>query len=147
MYHITMILIIASMSGLGWMLLQSAPRSLSLLLPTNLTFGLGACFFTFAVFNAFTSAFIFQKPEFLIESLILVIVGLWFMCAATAGQRGSANDNEMMKRLAAMLLLLMGLMVSMLYVNDPKVVSVLSLAMIGGGYWVSRDYLTGTRSR
>jgi hypothetical protein len=43
-----------------------------------------------------------------------------------------------------MLVLLLGLIVASLYVNDPRVVSLLSLGLIGAGAYVSRDVINGT---
>ncbi len=133
------------MAGLGWMLVRSAPRQLSVLLPGNLTFGVGAGLFVVAVFSAFVSAFALRQPAGMLQSFVTIIVGVWFMFAATAGLRGSPSDDEMMKRFAAMMVLLTGLIVATLYVPDHRVVALLSLGMIGAGCYVIRDCITGVR--
>jgi hypothetical protein len=141
MYHLVLLLIVAVMAAMGWMLVRSAPPVLSLLLPRNLTFGVGAGLFIIAVFAAFTSAFALHQPEGVLDSFITLLVGVWFMFAASAGMRGSPGHDDLMKRFGAMMCLLLGLILAALYVSDPRVVSVLSLGLIGGGVYVSRDLL------
>lgn len=145
MYHLVLLFIVGVMASLGWMLVCSAPRILSLYLPSRLTFGVGAGFFTFAVFSAFIAAFALREPVAMLDSFISVIVGVWFMFAASAGLRGSAGHDDLMNRVAKMLALLVALIVTTLYVNDPRIVSLLSLALVAVGYLVGRDYLTGSR--
>ncbi len=123
------------------MLIQTAPRALSMLLPAKLTFIVGASLMVFGVFGAFCSAFALQHPEGMLDAFVTLIVGVWFMFAASAGMRGSSADDDLLRRFGAMMALLLALIVSTLYVNDPRVVSLLSLGLIGGGVYVSRDFL------
>jgi len=141
MYHLVLLLIVAAMATMGWMLIRSAPPVLSLLLPRNLTFGVGAGLFVIAVFGAFTSAFALRQPEGVLESFITLLVGAWFMFATSAGMRGSPSHDDLMKRFGIMMCLLLGLILAALYVGDPRVVSVLSLGLLAGGVYVSKDLL------
>src|SRR5947207_14902162 len=56
-FHIVLLAIVITLSGLSWLLVNSSPRVLSLVLPPRITFILGSSLFTIGVFSAFCAAF------------------------------------------------------------------------------------------
>jgi hypothetical protein len=141
MYHLTLLLIVAALGGLGWMLIRSAPPVLSLVLPRNLTFGLGAGLIVIGAFGAFASAFALRRPEGVIESLVTILVGAWFMFSISAGMRGTDIYESLLRRFGLLMGLLVALVIATLYVSDPRVVSVLSLGLVAAGLYASREHL------
>jgi hypothetical protein len=140
-YHLVLISLVIVLAVLGWQLVLSAPRILSMVLPSNFLFGLGAVLLVLATWNAFGQAFAFQSPQAMLNSFVTVFVGLWFMFAASSGLRGSATDDLMVKRVMAMVALLLVVIVATLYVGDPRVVALLELVMVGGGFVATRSFL------
>ncbi|MPZ50012.1 MAG: hypothetical protein GEU75_12080 [Dehalococcoidia bacterium] len=141
MYHVVLILLAAILMYLGWQLVHCAPRSLSMLLPKKLTFTVGFTLFILALFLAFCSAFVLGSPDGILACFVQVYVGLWFMLASSASQRGSYEDERMLKRLFAMLGAIMVVIIATLYVPDPKVVALFNLLLVTTGFWITTNYL------
>ncbi len=116
-----------------------------MMLPRNLTFGLGAGLFVFATFNAFGEAFAFQQPTEMLHSFVSIFVGMWFMFAATSGLRGSHIDDEMVKRVMAMTALMFLVIVGSLYLRDPRLVALMNLSLISCGFVLTQSFLKQTR--
>jgi hypothetical protein len=141
MYHLTLLFIVAALGGLGWMLIRSAPPVLSMILPRDLTFGVGAGLIVFGTFGAFAAAFALRRPEGVVEALITVLVGAWFMFSTSAALRGTEVYESLLRRFGLMMGLLVALLFATLYVADPRVVSLLSLGLIGAGLYAYREGL------
>jgi hypothetical protein len=140
-FHIVLILLVAVLTCMGWFLVHSAPRALSMILPPRLTFGIGAAFFVVGLFLAFTSAYVLKSPDGILTSLVQMYVGLWFMLATSAGARGSDDDERMMRRIFVMIGIVTAAIVGMLYVHDHRSLAVLNLILVTAGFWVTTNYL------
>jgi hypothetical protein len=145
-YHLVLILLVVALAVLGWQLVLSAPRVLSMLIPSNLMFGVGAGLLILATFNAFGEAFAFQSPAAMLRSFVCILVGLWFMFAASSGLRGSPGDDELVKRVMAMTALMFAVILGALYVSDPRVVALMNLGLIAGGFVATQTFLSRMRS-
>ena len=53
MFHIVLVLLVAAISVLGWLMVNSSPRVLAMILSPRLAFGTGAGFFILGLFCAF----------------------------------------------------------------------------------------------
>ncbi|HEY7269762.1 MAG TPA: hypothetical protein VH951_08035 [Dehalococcoidia bacterium] len=146
MYHLVLLSLVVAIAVLGWQLVLSAPRTLSMILPSNLMFGFGAVLLVLAAFNAFGEAFALQSPEAMLHSFVTVFVGLWFMFAASAGLRGSPTDDLMVKRVMGMVALMFVVIIAALYLNDPRVVAVMNLVLITGGFIATQSFLRRIRN-
>ena len=145
MYHLVLIVLVVALAFMGWQLVLSAPRVLSMILPSNLAFGFGAVMLILGTFNAFGEAFAFQSPEAMLRSFVSVFVGLYFVFAASSGLRGSPTDDLMVKRVMAMTALLFLVIVASLYVSDPRVVALMNLGLVGAGFLATQTFLRQTR--
>jgi hypothetical protein len=141
MFHIVLIFIVVALVVMGWQLVLSAPRVLSLLLPVNIVFTLGAVFFIASTYSAFMDAFALQRPAGMLDGFVSMLVGMWFMFAGFAGLRGHPSHDDLVRRVAAMTGVMFAVIVASLYVNDAKAVALLELGMVASGYWLARDYL------
>jgi positive regulator of sigma E activity len=68
-------------------------------------------------------------------------VGVWWILAASAGMRGSYEDERMMRRLFAMLGLLVAALLATVFISDQRQVAIINLAMITTGFYVATNYL------
>jgi hypothetical protein len=123
------------------MLIHSAPRSLSFLLPARLSFAVGLFFFTLAIFAGFLAAYVLRSPSGVFSCFIQMYVGLWFMLASSAAARGSYDDEQMLKRIFVMIGLLMTAIIGCMYVS-PQVhaIAILQLLLVTAGFWVTTNY-------
>jgi len=139
---------IAFALGLGWWnLVHSAPRSLSFLMPRTFANLVGGCLFVLAIFSAFAAAWVLKSPEQVLGSFVTGYVGLWFMLAPSASQRGSYEDREMMRRLAAMLVLVSLAIIGAIYLRDARHMALLNLLLVAAGFWVTTNYMRSLDGR
>jgi hypothetical protein len=73
--------------------------------------------------------------------MIMIYAGAWWILASTAGMRGSYEDERMMRRLFAMLGLLVAAMLATVFLPDPRQVALINLSMITAGFFVATNYL------
>jgi hypothetical protein len=145
MYHLVLIGLVIALAVMGWQLVLSAPRVLSMILPSNLTFGFGALLLIFGAFNAFGEAFALQRPEAVLRSFVSIFVGLYFMFATSSGLRGSPTDDEMVKRVMAMTALMFLVIVASLYVSDPRLVALMNLGLVAAGFVATQTFMRRTK--
>lgn len=141
MYHIVLVGLACVLLLLSWNLVHYSPRVLSMILPRALTFGIGLGLFVLAIFSAFTAAHVLREPLVMLQSFVQGYVGLWFMLATTAGLRGSYSDEQMLRRLFAMMALVMTVIIASLYIGDSRLLAIVNLLLIGAGLWITTNYL------
>jgi hypothetical protein len=138
---VTLIILALALSFLSWHLVRSAPASVARVLPQPLTFIIGAILFLLGVWTAFTAAWLAEDPSDILFAMLRMYVGLWFMLAATAGMRGSEEDERYLRRLFGMIGIVMATIIASMYLNNDQAIAALQLAMIGGGFWVTLNFL------
>ena len=141
MFHFVLIFLLSVLTFFAWQLVHTAPRSLSMFLPSRLVFGVGLGLLVIGFFGAFWSAAVMNWPQGVLACFVKVYVGLWFMLSTSSAARGSADDESMLKRIFAILGLMMAMVVATFYVSDLQIVSLINLAMIAGCFLVAADYL------
>jgi hypothetical protein len=146
-FHIILILIAFALGLAWWNLVHSAPRVLSMILPRSLTWAIGTGFLVVAIFSAFAAAHVLRDPEDMLGSFVTGYVGLWFILATSSGMRGSREDQELMRRLALMIGMVVGVIIASLYVHDPRLMALLNLALVASGFAVTQNYLRSTDGR
>ena len=141
MFHIVFVLLSATTLGLGWMLVHAAPPIVSRLLPRTLTFIIGSFLSLFGAFGAFMDAYYLRDAYGVIGCYVMMVVGLWFMLAPTANARGTYQDEQLMKRIFAMLTLVFIVIGLAMYLPHYKVIAFLNLLMVTGGLWFTTGFL------
>jgi hypothetical protein len=141
MIYVIIAALVFAFSLVAWNLVHFAPRSVSMLLPEKACLIAGLIFFPLGVFSAFTAAYSQQNAEGMIGSIVIAYVGLWFLLVKFAGS-GSYEMHLMIRRLFVMMGLLMAVLVGTLYLGDSKLVAVFNLALMGGGLWLTTNYLS-----
>ena len=140
MVHIVILLLAVTISLFGWQLVQAAPRTLSRILPPRLTFSIGLLLFVLGIWSAFAGAFGLRQPEPVLDGIVRIYCGLWFMLATTAAARGSEEDMQFLKRLFLMVGMVLLTIIGGLYAPDMQSMAVFNLLMITGGFWVVTNY-------
>ncbi len=143
-YHVVLIGIVVTIGVLWWGTVRAAPWTLSMILPRTLAFTVGSMLFILAAFGAFGSAWVVGSPTGVLRSIVTGFAGLWLVLATSSSLRGSYEDNRMMVRLVAMLVLLLTTIIAMLYIRDRIVVSVMQIALVAAGLGITRSYLKDT---
>lgn len=141
MYHIVLVGLASLLLFLSWKLVNYSPRVLSMILPRALTFSIGLGLFVLAIFSAFAAASVLKEPLVMLQCFVQGYVGLWLMLATTAGMRGSYSDDQMLKRLFGMMALVMTIIIASLYIGDARLLAMVNLILIGGGLWITTNYL------
>ena len=141
MYHVILILLIAALLALMWQLVHYSPRILSMMLPRGFTIAMGTFLLILGIFAAFLAASVLDSPGRMLRSLVFGYMGLWWILATSASMRGSHDDEAMLRRLFLMMGLLAGSLTGLLYVDDPRGVATVNLALVTFGFWVTANYL------
>jgi hypothetical protein len=117
--------------GLSWWLaVHYAPAVLSRVLPRDLTFLFGACFFIVGAFGITHAVYEARDPSLFLTSLVQCFGATWFMLAPSAALRGDPDDAPMMKNLAVMLGAALAVLVLSLYVDQREAEAGLQLWLI-----------------
>ncbi len=141
MHAVVLVLLALMLTAMVWQMVHFAPPVLSRVLPRGLTIGVGGALFVLGMWSAFVNANVTHEPSRLLFALLRIYVGLWFMLAPSAGNRGTEEDERFLRRLFGMIGIVMAALIGALYVNDTQIATVLQLLMITGGFWVTMNYL------
>jgi len=140
-YYVILFALAGAMTYLNWGLVHAAPHSLSMLLPAKYANLIGAALLIVGLFTAVFSAYALHSPPGVLESSIQAFAGLWFILATTSANRGSYEDEQMLRRLFAMAGLLQVVLLLTSLTHDTREMAVLSLALVTGGFWVTANFI------
>jgi hypothetical protein len=124
-------------------MMNSAPRVLSMILPTRLTFILGATLFTMGLFAAFCAALALGDSGLILGCFMQSFVGLWLIFASSAGLRGNAEYDQITRKVGIMMAVLVGLIVAVFYLPDMHAVAILNLGLVTAGVVLTGDVREG----
>ncbi len=114
-----------------WMAVNSAPWTLSMLLPRgNMVFAIGFVAFAMGIAACALSVYAYASPGDFVGALLTAFWGGWLMLAPSASMRSSPEDTEMMERLALMLVALMCVLVLSFYARSVEAIAGLQLWLI-----------------
>jgi hypothetical protein len=139
MYHVTLIGLIAGVSYLGWLLANTTPRQLAMILPRTLTFVLGSFFLIMGVFFAFFGAFAVGDGGAIIVCLIQSFVGLWLIFSGSAGLRGYPSYDQTTRRVGMIMALIIAMIVGVYYLPDYRFIAVMNVGFLAGGFVLTAD--------
>jgi hypothetical protein len=140
-YLIVLLALTGGLTYLMWQLAHTTPRVLVMMFPPRLFYIFGVFLLLFGAFMAFGNAYKLHSGEGVLEALITIYAGVWWILASTAGMRGSYEDERMMRRLFAMLGVMVAAILATVFLPDPRHVAVISLGMITAGFFVASNYL------
>lgn len=140
MYLVVMAVLSAVVLGLGWMLAHSAPSIIARILPRTLTFVIGALLAGLGAFGGYSAAMVDDGPG-VIGCFVMIIVGMWFMLVPSSMKRGTPRDEELLKRIFAILGLIFALTVVTMYLPEFRAIAIANLIMVTAGFWITTNYL------
>jgi len=140
-YFIVLLAIVATLTWFNWGLIHAAPRSISMYLSPVFSRVTGTALLLFGMFTGVFSAYALHNVPGVLQSFIQAFAGLWFLLSATVGQRGSREDEQMLKRLFVMWGILEGTVIMIAVVTEPRLLAALSLLLVTGGFWVTTNFM------
>jgi hypothetical protein len=125
----------------AWNLVHFAPRSIAMFLPDRICLIFGLVLLPLGAFSALAAGWGQQNAQGLIGSIVIALVGLWFLLVKPAG-RGLTDDMEqLIRRIFVMMALLMAVLVATFYLGDSKLVGIANLLLLAAGFWITTNYL------
>lgn len=141
-YFIVTLAVVGAITYLNWGLVHAAPRAVALWLPPRFFQVLGLSLLLLGIFTGLFSAYAFHDMSGVIKAFVQIFAGLWFLLAPTVGQRGSYEDEQMLRRIFLMLGLLEATVLMIAVLDEPRALAALSLSLITGGFWVTTNFIT-----
>ena len=141
MYLVVLLALVGVLTYLMWQLAHTTPRQLVMMFPPRLFYIFGVFLLLLGAFMAYANAYKLHSGDGVLQSLIQVYAGVWWILASTAGMRGSFEDERMMRRLFAMLGLMVSAILATVFLSDPRQMAIINLSMITAGFCVATNYL------
>jgi hypothetical protein len=140
-YLVVLLVLVSSLTFLMWHLAHTTPRQLVMMFPPRLFYIFGVFLLLLGAFTAYASAYKLHSGDGVLQSLIQMYAGVWWILASTAGMRGSYDDERMMRRLFAMLGVMVSAIFVTIFITDQRAMAVVNLTMITAGFYVATNYL------
>ena len=141
MYLVVLTALVGCLSYLMWQLAHTTPRALVMLFPPRLFYIFGVFLLVLGVFMACFSAYVHHDGSRVLQSLIQLYGGVWWILPASAGSRGSYQDERMLRRIFVMLGLLVSAILATVFIPDVRHVALVNLLLVTGGFCVATNYL------
>ncbi len=124
-----------------WNLVHFAPRSVAMFIPDRICLVLGLVLLPLGAFSALAAGYGQQNAEGLIGSIVIALVGLWFLLIKPAGNGITGDLEQMVRRVFLMMALLMVVLVASFYLGESKLIAAANLLLVAGGFWLTTSYL------
>ena len=141
LYLIVLLVLVCGLTYLMWQLAHITPRQLVMMFPPRLFYIFGVFLLLLGGFMAYANAYKLHSGDGVLQSLIQVYAGVWWILASTAGMRGSYEDDRMIRRLFTMLGLMVAGILAALFLHDQRKLALVNLSMITTGFFVTTNYL------
>ena len=141
MIHIIIVALLFTFALVVWNLLHFAPRSVAMFIPERICLIFGLVLMPVGAFSAVAAGYNQQNTEGLVASIVIALVGLWFLLIKPAGSGITTQMEQLIRRVFVMMGLLMAVLVVMFYLGDSKLVAVANLLLLAGGFWITMNYL------
>lgn len=142
MIHIIIVALLFAFALVAWNLVHFAPRSIAMVIPDRICLIFGLVLLPLGAFSALAAGYGQQNAQGLIGSIVIALVGLWFLLIKPAGHGISNGDIEqLIRRVFIMMALLMAVLVASFYLGESKLVGVANLLLVAAGFWLTTSYL------
>jgi len=142
LYFVVMLALVGAITYLNWGLIHAAPRAIGMYIPPVFSRVVGTSLLLFGMFTGLFSAYALHEVPGVIEAFVQAFAGLWFLLATTVNQRGSYEDEQMLRRLFLMIGLLEATILLIVFVDDHRLLTALSLSLVTGGFWVTTNFMS-----
>jgi hypothetical protein len=139
--HIIIVALVFAFALVAWILVHSAPRGVAMFIPERICLILGLVLLPLGAFSALASGYGQQNAEGLIGSIVIALVGLWFLLVKPAGAGITGEMEQLIRRVFIMMGLLMAALVVTFYIGESKLVVIPNLLLVAAGFWLTTNYL------
>lgn len=141
MIHIIIVALLFAFALVAWNLVHFAPRGIAMFLPERICLIFGLVLLPLGAFSALAAGYGQQNAEGFIGSIVIALVGLWFLLIKPAGLGITNGDIEqLIRRVFIMMALLMVVLVASFYLGESKLVAVANLLLVAAGFWLTTSY-------
>ncbi|HEU0074572.1 MAG TPA: hypothetical protein VFS30_11240 [Dehalococcoidia bacterium] len=141
MIHIIIVALLFAFALVAWNLVHFAPRSIAMVIPDRICLIFGLVLLPLGAFSALAAGYGQQNAQGFIGSVVIALVGLWFLLIKPAGY-GIANGDieQLIRRVFTMMAMLMVVLVVSFYLGESKLVAVPNLLLIAAGFWLTTSF-------
>jgi hypothetical protein len=139
--HLIIIGLLFAFALVAWNLVHFAPRSIAMFIPDRICLIFGLVLLPLGAFSALSAGYGQQNAQGFIGSVVIALVGLWFLLIKPAGAGITGDTEQLIRRVFLMMALLMVVLVVSFYLGESKLVAVANLMLVAGGFWLTTNYL------
>lgn len=141
MIHVIIVSLVFAFALVVWNLVHFAPRSIAMLIPDRICIIFGLVLLPLGAFSALAAGYGQQNAEGLIGSIVIALLGLWFLLIKPAGSGITGEMEQLIRRVFMMMALLMAVLIATFYLGESKLVVIPNLLLVAAGFWLTTDYL------
>ena len=141
MIHVIIVSLVFAFALVVWNLVHFAPRSIAMFIPDRICFIFGLVLLPLGAFSALAAGYGQQNAEGLIGSIVIALLGLWFLLIKPAGSGITGEMEQLIRRVFMMMALLMAVLIATFYLGESKLVVIPNLLLVAAGFWLTTDYL------
>ena len=141
MIHVMIVALLFTFALVTWNLVHFAPRSLAMFMSDRVSLIFGLVLLPLGAFSALAAGHGQQNVEGLIGSVVIALVGLWFLLIKPAGSGITGDLEQLIRRVFLMMALLIVVLVASFYLGESKLVGVANLLLVAAGFWLMTNYL------
>lgn len=141
MIHVIIVSLVFAFALVVWNLVHFAPRSVAMLIPDRICIIFGLVLLPLGAFSALAAGHGQQNAEGLIGSIVIALLGLWFLLIKPAGSGITGEMEQLIRRVFMMMALLMAVLIATFYLGESKLVAIPNLLLVAAGFWLTTDYL------
>jgi hypothetical protein len=139
--HVIIVSLVFAFALVAWNLVHFAPRSIAMFIPDRICLIFGLVLLPLGAFSALAAGYGQKDAQGLIGSIVIALVGLWFLLVKAAGS-GITSDMELLiRRVFIMMALLIVVLVASFYLGQSKLVAVANLLLVVAGFWLTTSFL------
>jgi hypothetical protein len=139
--HVIIVSLVFAFALVVWNLVHFAPRSIAMFIPDRICFIFGLVLLPLGAFSALAAGYGQQNAEGLIGSIVIALLGLWFLLIKPAGSGITGEMEQLIRRVFMMMALLMAVLIATFYLGESKLVVIPNLLLVAAGFWLTTDYL------
>jgi hypothetical protein len=139
--HVIIVSLVFAFALVVWNLVHFAPRSIAMLIPDRICIIFGLVLLPLGAFSALAAGYGQQNAEGLIGSIVIALLGLWFLLIKPAGSGITGEMEQLIRRVFMMMALLMAVLIATFYLGESKLVVIPNLLLVAAGFWLTTDYL------